>query len=177
MDFKAGYFDAVGTAISGSADLTLRIQRDVDLFFYDFNDNTFKAAGHVTLDLAMAEPDAVRAPGWYFGNVPDATILLWDDGVYTTYINCAGVAAPPAWHDIIEFRISDGVRLLESLLTRVPALIDGTQSLQDVLTILLAHVAGGSAKVGNTVTFMRQDGTLKLTRQFTSTAIVSTITP
>jgi len=109
MNFKAGLFGAWGNAISGVVDLTLRVQRDADYWFLDFNDGNFKAAGHVTLDMALAEPDAVRAPGWYMYNIPDATLGIWNAGIYTVYLNNAGAGAPPPWHDIAEIRLPDAL--------------------------------------------------------------------
>jgi len=190
MDFKAGLFTAAGAAFSASTDLTLRIQRDIDLWFLDFNDDAFKAAGHVTLDLGMAEPDAVRAPGWYWGNYQDALVGLWDDGVYTVYINNLGVDVPPAWHDIIEVRIINGVfagGTAEGLSTQAQAdvdaavsglTVDGTRTLQDVLSGVLSHIMANAIKVGNTVTMFRQDGvTPIIVRTQTSTTIVTVFTP
>jgi hypothetical protein len=70
----------------------------------------------VTIDETMAEPDAVNAPGWYMYNIPDATLTGWNTGVYTIYINSAGIASPPPWHDIIEIRLPDSLGVVPSIL-------------------------------------------------------------
>jgi hypothetical protein len=107
MNFKAGLFTGLGAPVSLTLDLKLRLQRDSDHFFFDFNDNTFKLAGHVAIDLQMVETDLIHAPGWYWGNISDVLISGFNAGVYTVYINNAGIALAPAWHDIIEFQTPD----------------------------------------------------------------------
>jgi hypothetical protein len=111
MNFKAGLFSAMGVPVSGAVDLTMRVQRDADYWFLDWNDGIFYAPAHVfvTIDRAMAEPDAVHAPGWYMYNVPDATLATWNPGLYTIYMNNAGALAPPPWHDITEIRLPDAL--------------------------------------------------------------------
>lgn len=178
MDYKTGYFDAGGNAIVGSGDLTLRVQRDADYWFLDFNDMAFKAAGHVAIDLAMAEPDAVNAPGWYWGTVDDAVIATWNDGVYTVYVNCAGVAAPPPWADILEFRIVGGVvttgaaeSLSAQCITQIQGItIDGTIDFQDALTIMLAMFYNAE-KVAGVWQFRDQSGNIKVEREASRTEI------
>lgn len=185
MDYKASYFTAAGVPVVGSGDLTLRLQRDLDFWFLDFNDMAFKAAGHVAINLALAEPDAVNAPGWYWGNVLDAAIATWNDGMYTVYIICAGVAVPPPWQDIMEFRIYDGQvssGIAEALGTQAQADIlalgiDAGVDLQRALETILSWGAGNGAKVGNVLTFQNQAGVNRLRRTYTSTAIISQILP
>lgn len=118
MNFKAGLFSAMGVPISGAVDLTLRVQRDADYWFLDFNDGIFYAPAHifVTIDVAMTEPDAVHAAGWYMYNVPDATLAGWNPGIYTIYINNGGALAPPPWHDIIEIRLPDSLSIVNGIL-------------------------------------------------------------
>lgn len=57
--------DAAGDALPGLTDLYLRIRRDSDGKFLDWNDSTFKSAGWTTLDLPLTEADAALAPGIY----------------------------------------------------------------------------------------------------------------
>ena len=111
MDFKAGLFTAMGVPVSGAIDLTMRMQRDADYWFLDWNDGIFYAPAHVfvTIDVALAEPDAVHAPGWYMYNIPDATLATWNAGVYTMYMHNAGALAPPPWYDISEIRLPDAL--------------------------------------------------------------------
>lgn len=102
MDIKTGLYDSSGTAITGSTDLTVKIKRDSNDYFYDFNDSTFKASGHTSISSQMSEPDATNAPGEYELSV---TISGWSDGVYTAYVFYGGT---PAWVDAIELRVYDG---------------------------------------------------------------------
>ena len=131
MNFKAGLFTAMGVPISGAVDLTLRVQRDADYWFLDFNDGNFKAAGHVTLDVVLAEPDSVRAAGWYMYNIPGATLAIWNAGVYTIYMHNAGALAPPPWYDIAEIRLPDALGIANILfITTGTALASSPNSIQ-----------------------------------------------
>jgi hypothetical protein len=111
MNFKAGLFTAMGVPVSGAVDLTLRVQRDADYWFLDWNDGIFYAPAHVfvAIGVAMAEPDNVHAPGWYMYNIPDATLGTWNAGIYTMYMLNAGALAPPPWQDIAEIRLPDAL--------------------------------------------------------------------
>lgn len=51
--------------LTGKTDILVSIRRVSDGFFYDFNDDTFKAAGWTTRQQAMTEIDATNAPGEY----------------------------------------------------------------------------------------------------------------
>jgi hypothetical protein len=126
MNFKAGLFTAMGVPISGAVDLTLRVQRDADYWFLDWNDGIFYAPAHifVTIDVAMAEPDAVHAPGWYMYNIPDATLAAWNTGIYTVYMHNAGALAPPPWYDITEIRLPDALGSTVIIPAIVNAILD-----------------------------------------------------
>jgi len=87
MDIKYGLYDADGDAIAGSSDLKVKIKRDADDYFFDFDDTTFKADSHTTIDSAMSEIDGTNAPGEYELAVATAS---WDDGIYTIYCNYSG---------------------------------------------------------------------------------------
>ena len=87
MDIKYGLYDADGVAIAGSSDLKVKIKRDADDFFFDFDDTTFKADTFTTLAATMAEIDATNAAGEYEQAVD---VSGWDDGIYTIYINHSG---------------------------------------------------------------------------------------
>ena len=54
-----------GNPATGRTTIRLRILRLSDSQLFDFNDNTFKASGHTTLDATMAEVDAANAAGVY----------------------------------------------------------------------------------------------------------------
>jgi len=119
---KAGVYDEDGAGITGSSDMKCKIKRDVDDQFFDFNDSTFKAAGHTTLEATMSEPDSTNIPGEYEQSL---TVTAWDDGVYTAYVDYEGTNS---WTGAGEFRVYDGEEsspMLEQL---------GTQAKADVNT-------------------------------------------
>ena len=51
--------------LTALGNVLLKIHRESDGFFFDFSDNTFKAAGHVDIDRTMTVVDAVNVPGIY----------------------------------------------------------------------------------------------------------------
>lgn len=69
-----------GVPQTGLATVTVRVLRESDGFWLDWADGVFKAAGWTTLDGAMAELDATRAPGVYFRAFP--TVGYADDRYY-----------------------------------------------------------------------------------------------
>ena len=105
MDFKAGLYDADGSPISGSSDLVIKIKRDVDDYFYDFGDSSFKSLGHLATSTQLSEPDPVNMPGGYEASID---VSGWNDGVYTAYIQ---YNSSPAWTDTIEFAVRDGAEV------------------------------------------------------------------
>lgn len=56
---------STGTLLTGLSDVYVRLLRQSDGQFYDWNDGAFKAAGWVTLNKALTPVDATRAPGLY----------------------------------------------------------------------------------------------------------------
>ena len=122
IDIKSGLYDAAGAGVTGSSDMKCKVKRDADDQFFDFNDSTFKAAGHITLEATMSEPDSTNIPGEYETAL---TVTEWDDGVYTAYVEYEGT---PTWTSSVEFRVYDGEEsspLMEQL---------GTQAKADVNT-------------------------------------------
>lgn len=103
MDIKYGLYDADGDAIAGATLLKVKIKRDADDFFYDFNDSSFKAGAHVAIDAAMSEIDGTNAPGEYELSV---AISGWDDGIYTIYCNYTG---SPKQNGSMELVVVDGI--------------------------------------------------------------------
>lgn len=101
MDFKAGLYDAQGDPISSSTDLAVKIKRDVDDYFYDWNDGTFKASGHTTISGQMSEVNVTIVPGEYEKGVDTSS---WSDGVYTGYVEYTG-AQTTKFRDTMEFRV------------------------------------------------------------------------
>jgi hypothetical protein len=57
--------DKRGAPLTGKTDLYVRIQRSSDNWFLDWADDTFKAAGHTTLNALLTEIDATNAAGLY----------------------------------------------------------------------------------------------------------------
>jgi hypothetical protein len=102
MDIKYGLYDADGDAIAGSSDLKVKVKRDADAFFFDFDDTTFKADTFTTLADAMAEIDATNAAGEYELAVD---VTSWDDGIYTVYVN---YSASPKQNGSFETIVIDG---------------------------------------------------------------------
>jgi len=112
MDFKAGLYDASGDPISSSTDLGVKIKRDADDYFYDWNDSSFKATGHTTISGQMAEINITVVPGEYEKNVNTSS---WSAGVYTAYTEYTGTATTK-FRDTIEFVVLGGYELNALLL-------------------------------------------------------------
>ncbi len=87
----------IKTAKTTGLSLTVKIKRDVDDLFYDFADDSFKAAGHTTIATPMPEQAAPHPPGNY--ETADITAATWDDGFYTAYVE--GTIADPVELDIV----------------------------------------------------------------------------
>jgi hypothetical protein len=99
MDFKAGIYDASGSGITGSTDLVIKIKRDADNYFYDFDDSTFKASGWTTISDTFSEVNASVVPGEYEYNLDTSG---FSDGIYTAYVEYTG-SQTTAYRDKIEF--------------------------------------------------------------------------
>jgi len=52
--------------LTGLATVVVKIWRASDGYFYDFNDDTFKASGHTSITASMTQFDATNAPGVYY---------------------------------------------------------------------------------------------------------------
>jgi len=57
--------DKTGSPLTGLGDLYVKFRRDSDGWFLDWNDLTFKALGHTTLNQPLTELDATNVPGVY----------------------------------------------------------------------------------------------------------------
>ncbi len=181
MDFKAGIYDANGAGTTGSTDLKLKIKRDSDDLFLDFDDNTFKSSGHGRIAATMLELDAVNVPGEYEHSVD---VTGWNDGVYTCYFQYQGT---PAFTDCREFRIYNGQEavplvseLSQSSINEIrdaitEKSIDGSIDLEECLKIILAVLAGDISKSVNTYTFKDQSGAVKLTEIIDSDSVIRSI--
>jgi hypothetical protein len=58
-------FNRAGTPLTALANVLLKIRRESDGFYFDFSDNTFKAAAHVDIDRTMTAVSVANAPGIY----------------------------------------------------------------------------------------------------------------
>ena len=200
MDFKTGIYDSSGSGITGSSDLTLKIKRDADDQFFDFNDSAFKAAGHTTIAATITEIDAVNVPGEYEYNVDP---LLWDDGWYTFYITYAGTnpwtdsnefylidgkTATPIDGDIVDDTaelqsdLADGGRL-DVLIDALPTLtemhdgvIEGTVTLKQALAyLLITDSIFDSSRVGGTFSYKDSTGAVKIIKVMTNDDVDTTV--
>lgn len=82
MEFSYGIYDADGSGITGSTDLTLKIRRQADDYLFDFNTTTFKVSGWTTVAVTMTEIDATNLPGEYRHSL---NVASFDDGMYNAY--------------------------------------------------------------------------------------------
>ena len=165
MDFKTGLYNPDGSGETGSSDIVLKIKRDADDYFYDFDDSTFKTSGHTDIDQALSEPDATNAPGEYEASVD---VSGFDDGVYTAYFVYSG---SPAWTDSVEFWVHNG----KEASAIVDVTVDGSIDYMDAFVTLLAMAAGSMAKSGDTYTHKDQSGNAKITSAVSATAVTRTI--
>jgi hypothetical protein len=60
--------DANGDELTGKTDIKVKMWRRSDGFFYDWSDETFKAAGHVSLLKTLTEFNFALSPGVYYLN-------------------------------------------------------------------------------------------------------------
>jgi hypothetical protein len=67
--------DASTDPLTGVTDLLIAIQRVSDGFWYDFNDDTFKASGWTTRQLAMIQVSVTLAPGEYYYDFDTSSIV------------------------------------------------------------------------------------------------------
>lgn len=148
---KQPLYEADGSAITGSSSLTIKIKRDADDYLFDFADSTFKASGWTDNSEQLAEFDAVNLPGEYEKEID---ISSWNDGFYTIYITYSG---SPVWHDTTEVYIAGGniATSVEGLLQTV---IDGTVTVEKLLQLMLATIAGAVSRSSNTYTYKDQAG-------------------
>ena len=84
MILQAGDTDTIQTSplhdgdpsspTTGLSTVQLLIWRASDGYFYDFDDDTFKASGHTDIDQQMSELDATNAPGVYYYDFDTSSI-------------------------------------------------------------------------------------------------------
>ena len=178
MDLRYGLYNGVGGAISASSVLGIRIKRDSDDWLLDFNDTTFKAAGHVALTETMAEIDAVNLAGEY-EELVDAS--GWDDGSYTIYYIYSGTVII-AFVDHEVRWVYDGLEVaanVAALPTAVLTSVVDTLTLQEALTVILALLSAKASTYDSgtgVAVFQDQSGVTRATQTITD-ATVDTVIP
>ena len=70
----ATILDANGVLLTGSTSVTLTIQREIDDYYFDFDDSTFKNAGWTSSGQPMTELDATGMAGTYYYDWDTANI-------------------------------------------------------------------------------------------------------
>lgn len=175
MDFKASLYDSNGSGITGSSDLKIKIKRDTDDFFFDFDDSIFKNSGWTTIAEAMSDIDIANVPGEYEISVD---VSNWNDGIYTVYYVYSG---SPSWTSAGEFALADGLEIISA--TSINAIrdaildkaVDGAIDVQELLKILTATFAGDMTQSLDalTVTYKDQVGAIKVSEDFSVPNAVS----
>lgn len=144
--FKVPLYNPDGSAITGSTSLSVKIKRDADDYVYDFADSIFKNSGWGDNSQQLAEFDAVNFPGEYEIEI---ALTAWNDGFYTAYVT---YSASPIWHDTYEFYVSGG-----DLSTNVMGtIVDGSVTVQKLMQLILANIAGAVSRSGNVYTYKDQ---------------------
>ncbi len=109
----ARFYDNDNNELTGLSDVTFSVYRESDLWFYDWNDLTFKASGHTTLDGAGLEVDAANAPGdYYIAWTPPA-----DDEYITTATSPTAANINPTGHVQIYGQIEADLELIRKIET------------------------------------------------------------
>ena len=123
--------DSANAAVTGSATIVFKVRRESDGFFLDFNDNTFKASGHVAITSAMTETNLIQAPGVYEGafdstGFADDEYLIVLDDTSATAVNVQqlAIALVGGFVDNLDAKLSV-IRDLVKLTGNLDVLIDG----------------------------------------------------
>lgn len=126
--------DVNGDALTALTDLYIRLMRQSDGLFYDWNDATFKASGWTTLNQVLTEINATRAAGLYQVTGGLATTSFVAGSYVVIPIQTPGINAQlPApvelrtggWVDKI-YEIDTDAALTRKYMTNKQALSDGT---------------------------------------------------
>ena len=118
MDIKYGLYDADGDAVAGATLLKVKIKRDADDFFFDFDDTTFKSSAWTTIAEAMSEIDGTNAPGEYELAV---TVSSWNDGTYTVYCNYTGSPKQNGSYELVITGGAEGRMISAAAATKLEA--------------------------------------------------------
>lgn len=122
--------DSFGEPLTGATDIVLRIRRDSDGQFFDFDDDTFKASGHVEQDRGMSEVGATLTPGLYKLpgdlNTGAITNLVANDVYQVVVLQDPGTdAALPSTQELRIGHTADGLAELTTSAT-VESTVPGT---------------------------------------------------
>lgn len=75
-----------GAALTGKTDLYVRVRRQSDGLYLDWNDDTFKASGWTTLNQILTEVDATNSPGLYLVTGGLDTSAITNAGTDDVYV-------------------------------------------------------------------------------------------
>lgn len=151
--------DGNSAPLTGLTDLYVRIERNSDGYFYDWNDTTFKAAGWTTLNKLLTEIDATNLAGLYEvvgGFDLDVITNPTADERYTVYpLQTPGTTArlpsPVSfdegfWVDQIDDIVADTAAMEPLVVANVDATISSRATVDGVWDELLAgHTIADSA--------------------------------
>lgn len=165
-----------GTPISGANDVTLRVRRVADGFWWDWSDSVFKAGGAVSqLDEAMTEPDATRAPGMYEATWPggptadyEAHVLRAGVRVGRALLRVGRLPAPGDAMDLVEGAVdataldASAVAELQAGMATAAALADVAESMEHVLGHVHGQQEVDTVDGGRLITH-REDGSILCT--------------
>lgn len=126
--------------LTGLTDLLIAIRRVSDDFFYDFDDDTFKAAGWTDRQLAMTEIDAVNAEGEYAYDFD--TSVITNPVAYDTYM--FRVEQDPGT-DVANVPLTGQVKVGLFL----DGLLEGPETYDEALRIMRSALAGLSGGGGS----------------------------
>ena len=116
--------------------VTIRICRNSDGFFLDWDDDTFKAVGSVTtLDQALTEKDATNAPGIY-----SLASASHPDGLDTSIITTLDFSVDDAW--IVIPTVTGPPRNVTPGEIRLKCLVDACINRKTVLSRVNAMAVG-----------------------------------
>lgn len=157
MDWSVTLVNSLGALITGAgASTTIKIRRIADDYLYDWNDGTFKAAGHTTPSTPLVEVSASLFPGLYKKTVAEAT---WNDGDYQGVIRYAPVGGTATNVDMMA-RVRDG----KEIDIRIGDVVEALPSATDIDTQLSGtHGSGAWDGVATPLTAQQTRDAMKLT--------------
>lgn len=139
--------DTFGDPLTGATDIFVRMRRDSDGQFFDFDDDTFKASGHVEQDRLLTEVGASLTPGLYKlpGDLStgEITNLVANDVYQVVALQTPGTdAALPSTRELRIGHTADGLAELTTSAT-VESAVPGTVRLIAWLALDGAPVTTG----------------------------------